>query len=233
MIVFKVSTWLLAASAFNIELVVKTSVSIILYALFLVDSRRLSSAYDRMKRNDDDANNQVDDDAIEKLDEYIYSVKAFGHTFEFITAVFLFFNGAYILLFESYGIIRAVMMVIHAYFHIWCQAIKGWSVFIRRRTARAKLKRLTRFDRQTYEKRLRTSSSGSGSVADRTRSRGEIENDFEEKMHDVCAICFCELSAHEALITQCNHVFHTACLRKWLYLQDTCPMCHQVVYENY
>lgn len=211
----------------------------ILYALFLIDSRRLTSAYDKMKRSDEQQDEEEEEkQSTDKLDEYIYSVKSFGHTFEFLTAVFLFFNGAYILIFESYGLIRAVMMTIHAYFHIWCQAIKGWSVFVRRRTARAKLKRLTRFDRQTYERRLRTpsggsgSGSGGGSVADRTRSRSEIETDFEEKMHDVCAICFCELSAHEALITQCNHVFHTSCLRKWLYLQDTCPMCHQVVYEH-
>uniref|UniRef100_A0A8C3PSU0 RING-type domain-containing protein n=1 Tax=Calidris pygmaea TaxID=425635 RepID=A0A8C3PSU0_9CHAR len=32
-----------------------------------------------------------------------------------------------------------------------------------------------------------------------------------------------------AVITPCSHFFHAACLRKWLYVQDTCPMCHQQV----
>lgn len=97
--------------------------SLVLYTLFLVDSHRLSQAYDKMKKsNDIELNNEETAlEHTEKLDEYIYAVKAFGHTFEFVTALFLFFNGAYILLFESYGIIRAVMMAIHAYFHIWCQ----------------------------------------------------------------------------------------------------------------
>lgn len=32
-----------------------------------------------------------------------------------------------------------------------------------------------------------------------------------------------------AVVTPCGHFFHGACLRKWLYVQDTCPMCHQGV----
>lgn len=29
-----------------------------------------------------------------------------------------------------------------------------------------------------------------------------------------------------AVITYCGHYFHGNCLRKWLYVQETCPMCH-------
>lgn len=29
-----------------------------------------------------------------------------------------------------------------------------------------------------------------------------------------------------AVITYCGHFFHGNCLRKWLYVQETCPMCH-------
>ncbi|KAM6206137.1 LOW QUALITY PROTEIN: RING finger protein 145-like [Sarcoramphus papa] len=45
--------------------------------------------------------------------------------------------------------------------------------------------------------------------------------------NDVCAICFQDMLV--AVITPCSHFFHAACLRKWLYVQDTCPMCHQQV----
>lgn len=216
------------------------SVSLLLYSLFLIDSRRLSSSYDKMKKKTDidhpelssQAQQQQQDNTIfDNLDDYIYAVKSFGHIFEFLVAIFLFFNGAYILLFESYGFIRAVMMTIHAYFHIWCQAQKGWSVFIKRRTALSKLRSLSRFDRKAYANRMR---GGVAATNDATSavSENELESEFEEKMRDVCAICFCELSAYESLITNCNHIFHTTCLRKWLYLQDTCPMCHQVVYQQ-
>ncbi|XP_074948407.1 RING finger protein 145-like isoform X2 [Phalacrocorax aristotelis] len=45
--------------------------------------------------------------------------------------------------------------------------------------------------------------------------------------NDVCAICFQDMQV--AVVTACSHFFHAACLRKWLYVQDTCPMCHQQV----
>uniref|UniRef100_A0A4W4GGY8 RING finger protein 145 n=1 Tax=Electrophorus electricus TaxID=8005 RepID=A0A4W4GGY8_ELEEL len=41
---------------------------------------------------------------------------------------------------------------------------------------------------------------------------------------DVCAICFQDMTS--AVITYCGHFFHGNCLRKWLYVQETCPMCH-------
>ncbi|XP_018426271.1 PREDICTED: RING finger protein 145-like [Nanorana parkeri] len=45
--------------------------------------------------------------------------------------------------------------------------------------------------------------------------------------NDVCSICFQEMSI--AVITTCGHFFHADCLKKWLYVQDTCPLCHQPV----
>ena len=58
----------------------------------------------------------------ESLDDWVYYIRAFGSTVEFCFAVFLFFNGGWILVFESGGTIRAVMMLIHAYFNIWSEA---------------------------------------------------------------------------------------------------------------
>lgn len=45
--------------------------------------------------------------------------------------------------------------------------------------------------------------------------------------NDVCAICFQEMLS--ARITACGHYFHALCLRKWLYVKEKCPMCHQDV----
>ncbi|XP_068746561.1 RING finger protein 145-like [Montipora capricornis] len=45
-----------------------------------------------------------------------------------------------------------------------------------------------------------------------------------EQLNDVCCICYDELD--NAKVTKCNHYFHSLCLRKWLYVQDKCPMCH-------
>ncbi|CAI6352635.1 unnamed protein product [Macrosiphum euphorbiae] len=46
---------------------------------------------------------------------------------------------------------------------------------------------------------------------------------------DVCAICYQQMRS--AKITNCNHYFHSICLRKWSYLQDDCPLCHTTYYR--
>ena len=103
---FPVGTWLLAVSAFCVEVVVKVLVTVIVYGLFLYDSR-------------------VREGTWEYLDDAVYYVRSLGNTVEFCFAVFLFFNGGWILLFESGGTIRALMMLIHAYCNIWCEAKSG------------------------------------------------------------------------------------------------------------
>ncbi|XP_059050526.1 protein TRC8 homolog [Achroia grisella] len=175
-----ISTWLLAVSAFSIEVIVKVIVSLMIYSLFLIDAYR-STFW-------------------EQLDDYVYYIRAFGNTIEFCFGIFLFFNGAWILLFESGGAIRAVMMCIHAYFNIWCEARAGWSVFMKRRTAVNKINSLR-----------------------------EASVDQLSMLDDVCAICYQEM--HSAKITRCNHYFHGVCLRKWLYVQDRCPLCHDILYK--
>lgn len=175
-----ISTWLLAVSAFSIEVIVKVFVSLMVYSLFLIDAYRTTFW--------------------EKLDDYVYYIRAFGNTIEFSFGIFLFFNGAWILLFESGGAIRALMMCIHAYFNIWCEARAGWSVFMKRRTAVNKINSLP-----------------------------EASNAQLESLDDVCAICYQEMTS--AKITRCNHYFHGVCLRKWLYVQDRCPLCHDILYK--
>lgn len=174
------STWLLAVSAFSVEVIVKVIVSLLIYSLFLIDAYR-STFW-------------------EKLDDYVYYIRAFGNTVEFCFGIFLFFNGAWILLFESGGAIRAGMMCIHAYFNIWNEARAGWSVFIKRRTAVNKIESLP-----------------------------EASEEQLNKLDDVCAICYQEMRT--AKITRCNHFFHGVCLRKWLYVQDRCPLCHDILYK--
>jgi len=178
---FKAGTWLLAVTAFCIEVVVKVFVTITVYVLFMWDAH-------------------CQDGMWESLDDWVYYIRAFGSTVEFCFAVFLFFNGGWILVFESGGTIRAVMMLIHAYFNIWSEAKSGWSTFMKRRTAVAKI----------------------DSLNDATKE--EIE-----KHNDVCAICYQEMVA--AKLTKCKHMFHAICLRKWLYMQDNCPMCHEKLYQ--
>ncbi|KAA0709875.1 E3 ubiquitin-protein ligase RNF139 [Triplophysa tibetana] len=136
----------------------------------------------------------------EKLDDHVYYVRSAGNIIEFVFGVIMFGNGAYTMMFESGSKIRACMMCLHAYFNIYLQAKNGWKTFINRRTAVKKINSLP-----------------------------EVKGAQLRDIEDVCAICYQEFAA-SARITPCHHYFHALCLRKWLYIQDTCPMCHQRVY---
>uniref|UniRef100_H2ZSV4 E3 ubiquitin-protein ligase RNF139 n=1 Tax=Latimeria chalumnae TaxID=7897 RepID=H2ZSV4_LATCH len=138
----------------------------------------------------------------EKLDDYVYYVRSTGSVIEFIFGVIMFGNGAYTMMFESGSKIRACMMCLHAYFNIYLQAKNGWKTFMNRRTAVKKINSLP-----------------------------EVKGDRLSEIDDVCAICYQEFTT-SARITPCHHYFHALCLRKWLYIQDTCPMCHQKVYND-
>ncbi|XP_056378695.1 E3 ubiquitin-protein ligase RNF139 [Hyla sarda] len=136
----------------------------------------------------------------EKLDDYVYYVRSTGSIIEFIFGVIMFGNGAYTMMFESGSKIRACMMCLHAYFNIYLQAKNGWKTFMNRRTAVKKINSLP-----------------------------EVKVSENSEIDDVCAICYQEFRT-SARVTPCHHYFHALCLRKWLYIQDTCPMCHQRVY---
>ncbi|MEE6478247.1 hypothetical protein FKM82_011790 [Ascaphus truei] len=45
-----------------------------------------------------------------------------------------------------------------------------------------------------------------------------------EQHNDICSICYQDMNS--AVITPCSHFFHAGCLKKWLYVQETCPLCH-------
>ncbi|GAB6027643.1 Ring finger protein [Chamberlinius hualienensis] len=174
------STWLFAVTAFAIEVIIKVTLSLLIYLLFMYDAYR-NTFWDG-------------------LDDCIYYIRATGNTIEFIFGIFLFLNGTWILIYEDGGTLRACLMCIHAYFNIWMQAKAGWKVFVRRRTAVHKI-----------------------------NSFPEANFDQLAEFNDVCAICYQEMRS--ARITVCKHYFHAYCLRKWLYIQDRCPMCHKVLYK--
>ncbi|XP_051944953.1 RING finger protein 145-like [Xyrauchen texanus] len=45
-----------------------------------------------------------------------------------------------------------------------------------------------------------------------------------QQHNDICSICYQDMTS--AVITPCSHLFHASCLKKWLYVQETCPLCH-------
>ena len=102
----------------------------------------------------------------ERLDDYVFYIKSMQSAIQFVFSVFIFCNGAWILIYESGGAIRAMMISIHAYFNIWAQAKEGWKVFNKRRKAVSKLDLLK-----------------------------DATSEQLTELNDVCAICYQELTS--------------------------------------
>jgi E3 ubiquitin-protein ligase RNF139 len=110
------STWLLAITAFSLELIVRLLASLAQYTLYVLDAHNHFSNVD-------------------SFDEYIFRVKAITSCFEFILGVFLLLNGFYILFFEAGGALRAFMLAIHAHLNIIKNFRRGWQILRNRKSA--------------------------------------------------------------------------------------------------
>lgn len=44
-----------------------------------------------------------------------------------------------------------------------------------------------------------------------------------------CVICQDPMSPLDTIFTSCNHVFHCECLRSWVYIRRSCPLCNQTI----
>lgn len=62
-------------------------------------------------------------------------------------------------------------------------------------------------------------------AAKKVESLPQASADVLAQHDDVCAICYSEMLT--ACVTPCGHLFHSICLRKWLYVKEACPMCHR------
>ena len=117
------STWLLAVTAFSLELIVRLVASLAQYTLYVLD------AHNCLPQSD-------------SFDEYTFRTKAVASCLEFILGVFLLFNGFYILCFESQGALRAFMLALHAYLNIIKNVRRGWEIFRNHKTAWSHVHRL-------------------------------------------------------------------------------------------
>ncbi|GFO23882.1 trc8-like protein [Plakobranchus ocellatus] len=115
-------SWLLAISAFSLELMIKSITTLSIYTINMLHTHT----------------NHLQ----ENVDDLLFHIKAVCGCLEFVCGIFLLFNGAYIFFFESGGIIRCVMMIIHFYCNIYQTALKGWSTYKLRQSAWEKVNKL-------------------------------------------------------------------------------------------
>jgi len=48
-----------------------------------------------------------------------------------------------------------------------------------------------------------------------------------------CPICYERMTSKNTTTTRCKHVYHTACLERWLTTKHTCPLCREKLMEQH
>ena len=97
---------------------------------------------------------------------------------------------------QDWTVVNSLVLLTHCYFNIYTRVSQGWDSYLARRDTSRRLSTLA------------------------TASPAQLV-----EHGDLCSICYQDLEHPQAVITNCQHFFHAACLKKWLVVQDNCPLC--------
>lgn len=55
----------------------------------------------------------------------------------------------------------------------------------------------------------------------------KTESLFDDKLDNICIICFEPIEKKDSFTDTCEHTFHKKCIEDWAKLQNTCPVCRK------
>ena len=56
-----------------------------------------------------------------------------------------------------------------------------------------------------------------------------ISINAENIKNDVCVICFLNLDQEKVVETKCKHQYHNNCIKHWLQVKHSCPLCNNML----
>lgn len=175
--------WILSVTLFSGEVIVRLLLS---FLTFLQNLKLNGPA-------------QLQPDELELIEGRVFKLKVLGSVIELTIGVLLLVNGVFILATDYGGLIRLVLMSVHAYGNVWLQAQDVYGTYKRRREADSRIALL-----------------------------GDASAEELAVLDDKCSICQEDMRV-SAKRTGCGHHFHAGCLKRWLYVQEVCPNCHTPV----
>jgi len=136
------------------------------------------------------------------MDDYVYYVKAVTRGVELLLALAVVAGGFYesVALDREWSMLNTMVLVSHCYFNIYSRISQGWASYLARRETSKRLSIL------------------------KTATVTELA-----EHGDVCSICYQDMENPTAVVTLCSHYFHKNCLKRWLVVQDNCPLCTKAI----
>lgn len=139
------------------------------------------------------------------LDEIVYFVRAVTKILEFLISISVLIVGVWETLHYKSNIMNSSILILHCYFNVWQRIQEGFSSYTQRKEAN----------------RL-------------VQSLKTVDDEQTSKCEDLCSICYVAMKETKKglVLTQCNHIFHRVCIRKWLCIQNRCPLCTSIVVDK-
>lgn len=140
------------------------------------------------------------------LDEIVYFVRAITKVAELAISVSVVVVGVWEALDSRFNLLNSAILILHCYFNVWQRVQEGLGSFLQRREA--------------------------------NRLAQSLESANPERISqcaDLCSICYLEMKETQSsvvVITHCNHLFHRVCIKKWLCIQNFCPLCTAIVNQK-
>lgn len=145
----------------------------------------------------------------EYLDEVIYYARSFTKVIEFLISISVVVVGVWEAINLGFNPLNGVILMMHCYFNVWQRINHGLQGYIRRRQANKIVNSLKIF---------------------------KIEQ-MDGREDELCSICYSEMQPNMAanslvIITNCKHLFHRQCIKKWLTVQNRCPLCTSTIFAS-
>lgn len=195
---FHMDFWLLIIISSSILTSLQVLGTLLIYVLFMVEEFRKAP--------------------VENMDEVIYCVNGTYRLLEFLVSVTLLIHRGYVCLTAAYFLLGQVAVCVVCYgvsetvFGEW--SVMGSTIILVHSYYNVWLR--AQLGWQSFLLRR--------DAVNKIKSLPTASNTQLEQYNDICAICYQDMNS--AVITPCSHFFHAGCLKKWLYVQETCPLCH-------
>ncbi len=80
-----------------------------------------------------------------------------------------------------------------------------------------------------YEYKYATNKTKNETDAFNRIFREWSETERKKMDQTVCSICLDELTPNSVSTRSCTHLFHRACIERWIMYKDTCPYCRSII----
>nr|XP_027200003.1 RING finger protein 145-like [Dermatophagoides pteronyssinus] len=203
--IFPTNFWITIVFSTSLLISARVLDLIIIHCLFWWDSYRQQQQQSKQQQ-----------ESSEYLDDLIYFIRFTTKFIEFFISISVVFVGIWETLENHSNFLNIIILIMHSYFNVWQRILNGLKSYKHWQQANCVVNHL---------RLVNIDNGDNNDNVDDEKNLDKINAD------DLCTICYNELKLTNLIIiiTDCKHLFHRKCLKKWLTIQNRCPLCSTMI----